>query len=93
MNIKWADWSDKYCLVMNIKWIPEKRELSSVRPECSAAALSERLSEHPLSFAEIVELSEKCDLWEIEKQRKTFSRPVTFVPASRVVASFSRIVE
>jgi hypothetical protein len=46
-----------------------------------------------LSFAEIVELSEKCDLWEIEKQRKTFSRPVTFVPASQVVASFSRIVE
>jgi hypothetical protein len=79
---------------MNIKWVPVKRELSSVRPECSAAALSERLSEHPLSFAEIVELSEKCDLWDIEKERKAVSRPLTFmVPATQVLASFSRIVE
>jgi hypothetical protein len=79
---------------MNIKWISEKRELSSVRPECSAAALSERLFEGPLSFAEILELSEKCDLWDIEKERKTFSRSLTFVvPATQRVASFSRIVE
>ena len=79
---------------MNTKWVPVNRELSSVRPECSAAALSERLFEGPLSFAEILELSEKCDLWDIEKERKTFSRPLTFVvPATQVVASFSRIVE
>jgi hypothetical protein len=79
---------------MNTNWVPVNRELRSVRPECSAAALSERLFEGPLSLAEVVELSEKCGLWDIEKERKSFSRPLTFVvPATQVVASFSRIVE
>jgi len=80
---------------MNTKRVSVNSESNSVRCECSGAALSERLLERTLTFAEIVELSEKCGLWEIEKEvKKTSNRPLTFVvPANQVFASISRIVE
>jgi hypothetical protein len=67
----------------------------SVRCECSVAAVSERLFERTLTFAEIVELSEKCGFWDIEKEvKKTLNRPLTFVvPTTQVFASISRVVE
>jgi hypothetical protein len=47
-----------------------------------------------MTFTEVVELSEKCGLWEIEKEAKTSSRPLTFlVPTSQVYASVSRFIE
>jgi len=70
-------------------------ELKSNRNECSVEAVSQRLFERPLTFVEIAELSEKCGLWEIEREPgKNRSRPFTFVvPATQLVASFSRNVE
>jgi hypothetical protein len=80
---------------MNIKKAPMNNELNSVRCECSVAALSERILERTLNFAEIAELSEKCGLWDIEKNAaKTLKRPLTFViPATQLFASVSRRVE
>jgi hypothetical protein len=77
---------------MNTKRVPE---LNALRDECSVEALSERLFERTLSIAEVVELSEKCSLWEIEKKvKKTYSSPFTFaVPTSQLFASVSRMVE
>ena len=54
-------------------------ELNSGRGECSFEALSERLFERSLRFAEIVELSEKCGFGNIENEaKKAFSPPLTF---------------
>jgi hypothetical protein len=80
---------------MNTKRVPLNSELNTLRHECSAEALSERLFERTLSIAEVVELSEKCSLWDIEKKvKKTYSSPFTFaVPANQLFASVSRMVE
>jgi hypothetical protein len=79
---------------MNTQRIPAKSEMNSVRYECSAAALAARLFERQLTFVEIAELSEKCGLWNIEKEAKKTVRPLTFtVPAMQIVTSVSRIVE
>ena len=80
---------------MNTKRVPLNSELNALRHECSVEALSERLFERTLSIAEVVELSEKCSLWEIEKKvKKTYSSPFTFaVPTSQLFASVSRMVE
>lgn len=79
---------------MNTQKIPAKGELNSVRCECSVAALAERLFERALTFGEIAELSEKCGLWNIEKEAKRVSRPFAFtVPAMQLVTSVSRFVE
>lgn len=81
---------------MNSKRDPLNSELNSVRCECSVAAISERLFERTLTFAEIAELSEKCGLWDVERKvNKTFRRPLTFVvPATQLFASVvSRMVE
>jgi len=80
---------------MNTKRVPLNGELNALRHECSVEALSERLYERTLSIAEVVELSEKCSLWDIEKKaKKTYSSPFTFaVPANQVFASVSRMVE
>jgi len=80
---------------MNTKRVPLNSESNTVRHECSFEALSERLFERTLSFSEVVELSEKCSLWDIEKKvKKTHSSPFTFaVPANQLFASVSRIVE
>jgi hypothetical protein len=69
--------------------------LPANRPECSAAAISERLFERPMTFAELAELSEKCDLWSVKQRAPEWnSRPLTFViPAVQMVASISRFVE
>ena len=65
------------------------------RPECSPAAISARVYERPLTFAELAELSEKCDLWSVQERAPDWnSRPLTFVvPAIQLVASVSRFVE
>jgi hypothetical protein len=80
---------------MNTKRVSLNSNSTSERTDCSIAAISERLFERTLTFAEIAELSEKCDLWEIEREaRKNQRRPLTFlVPATQLVASFSRMVE
>jgi hypothetical protein len=48
-----------------------------------------------MTFAEVVELSEKCGFWDIETATKqTLIRPLTFVvPNTQVFASVSRMVE
>jgi hypothetical protein len=80
---------------MNSQKIPGKSGMNSARYECSVEALSERLFERSLTFEEIAELSEKCGLWNIEKEgKKSAGRPVTFkVPAIQLVTSVSRFVE
>ena len=80
---------------MNTKRVPMNSALNSGRGECSFQALSERLFERSLRFAEIVELSEKCGFGNIENEaKKAFSPPLTFVvPSVQLVASVSRIVE
>jgi hypothetical protein len=76
----------------------EIRSISQSKPfknECSVAAISERIYERSLTFAQIAELSEKCGPWKFEKDAtKPFNRPLTFVvPAVQLVASVSRFVE
>lgn len=80
---------------MNTKEVLPVRQSKSVPDECSVEAISERLYERSLTFAEIAELSEKCGLWDIEKDApKPIGRPLTFlVPAVQLVASVSRFVE
>jgi hypothetical protein len=80
---------------MNTKRVPLNSELNALRNECSVEALSERLFERTLSIAEVVELSEKCSLWDIEKKvKKTYSSPFSFaVPTNQHFASVSRMVE
>jgi hypothetical protein len=78
---------------MNSKRVSVSGE--SMRSECSVAAVSERLFERTLTFAEIVDLSEKCGLWDVGRDaKKPFSHPLAFVvPAIQSFASVSRIVE
>jgi hypothetical protein len=80
---------------MNTQKIHAKSEQNSVPYECSVAALSQRLFERSLTFGEIAELSEKCGLWNIEKEAtKRVGRPLTrTVPAMQLVTSVSRFVE
>jgi hypothetical protein len=80
---------------MNTKSIFLNRQSNTAACECSVAALSKRLYERTLTISEVVELSEKCGLWEIEKEtKKSYSRPFTFaVPANQLFAPVSRIVE
>jgi hypothetical protein len=80
---------------MNTKSALLTRQLNTAACECSVAALSKRLYERALTIAEVVELSEKCGLWEIEKEtKKSYGRPFAFaVPANQLFASVSRIVE
>jgi hypothetical protein len=80
---------------MNTKSVILNKRSSTAACECSVAALSKRLYERTLTISEVVELSEKCGLWEIEKEtKKSYSRPFTFVvPANQLFASVSRIVE
>jgi hypothetical protein len=80
---------------MNTQKIPAKGESNSIRYECSVEALSKRLFERSLTFKEIAELSEKCGLWNIEKEvKKKAKRPFTItVPAMQLVTSVSRFVE
>jgi hypothetical protein len=80
---------------MNTKSVLLNKRSNTVACECSVAALSKRLYERTLTISEVVELSEKCGLWEIEKEtKKSYSRPFTFVvPANQLFASVSRIVE
>ena len=63
--------------------------------ECSATYLSQRLFERPMTFAEVVALSEKCDLWKLDKlEAKPRNHPFNFVvPAFQLVVSMSRLVE
>jgi hypothetical protein len=80
---------------MNTKSIFLNKRSNTAACECSVAALSKRLYERSLTISEVVELSEKCGLWEIEKEtKKSYNRPFTFVvPANQLFASVSRIVE
>jgi hypothetical protein len=80
---------------MNAKRVSFPSESNTVPCECSVEAISERLFERALTFGEIVELSEKCGLWDIERKAKqSYSRPFTFVvPANQIFGSVSRIVE
>jgi hypothetical protein len=62
---------------------------------CSAKFLAKRNFEQPFTFADIADLAEECDLWEIETP-SIISRkpPITFtVPTAQLVASVSRAVE
>jgi hypothetical protein len=80
---------------MNTKRVPVNNQINSAECECSLAAVSERLFERPMTFAEVVELSEKCGFWDIETATKqTLIRPLTFViPSTQAFASVSRMVE
>jgi hypothetical protein len=80
---------------MNTKSILLNKRSHSAACECSVAALSKRLYERALTISEVVELSEKCGLWEIEEEtKKSYSRPFTFVvPGNQLYGSVSRIVE
>ena len=62
---------------------------------CSAKFLAKRNFELPLTFADVADLAEKCDLWEIETPSKISRKPpITFtVPTAQLVASMSRVVE
>ena len=80
---------------MNTKSILLNKRSSSAACDCSVAALSKRLYERTLTITEVVELSDKCGLWEIEKEtKKSYNRPFTFVvPGNQLYGSVSRIVE
>jgi len=72
-----------------------KQTFNSTRAKCSRQYLSERLFDRPLTFAEIADLSEKCDLWEVETASiRAPKPPMTFtVPTTQMFASVSRVVE
>jgi hypothetical protein len=62
--------------------------------KCSAKFLNSRPFQQ-LTFAEIADLSDQCDLWELDTTaRKMPKPPVTFtVPTAQLFASISRIIE
>lgn len=62
---------------------------------CSAKFLSKRNSELPLTFADIADLAEECDLWELETASKTSRKPpiIFTIPTTQAVASISRVIE
>jgi hypothetical protein len=68
---------------------------TTAKRACSAKFLANRNSELPLTFADIADLSDQCDLWELETPvRTTHKPPVTFtVPTAQLIASISRVVE
>jgi hypothetical protein len=80
---------------MNTTYLPVNRSSKSTARECSPAYLSERLFEGPITFAEIADLAEKCDLWEVDSPSAKDRRPpVTFtIPTAQFFASISRVVE
>ncbi len=75
--------------------LPVSQTFNSNRAKCSRQYLSDRLFDLPLTFAEIADLSEKCDLWEVETAAiRAPKPPVTFtVPTTQMFASISRVVE
>jgi hypothetical protein len=75
--------------------IPVNQTVNSIRAECSREYLADRAFERPLTFAEIVDLSEKCDLWEVETASiRAPKPPMTFtIPTTQMFASISRVVE
>jgi hypothetical protein len=68
---------------------------NSAKRACSAKFLAKRNFELPLTFADIAELAEKCDLWELETPSKASRKPpITFtIPTAQLFASISRVVE
>jgi hypothetical protein len=80
---------------MNRTYQPVNRRSKSNLRECSPAYLSERLFERSITFAEIADLCEKCDLWEVDSApTKSRKPPVTFIiPTAQLFASISRVVE
>ena len=80
---------------MSTKEVPSISQSKPVQNECSVAAITERIYERSLTFAEIAELSEKCGPWNLKKDpAKAVDRPLTFVvPAVQLMASVSRFVE
>jgi hypothetical protein len=62
---------------------------------CSAKFLAKRNFELPLTFTDVADLAEECDLWELETLSKNSRKPpITFtVPTAQLVASMSRVVE
>jgi hypothetical protein len=64
--------------------------------ECSTTAVSQRLLERTMTFAEIAELSDKCNhLWKLDRPgAKQKNDRLTFVvPAFQQLVSMSRFVE
>ena len=61
---------------------------------CSAKFLAKR-NLGPFTFADIADLAEECDLWELDTPSKISPKPpITFtVPTAQLVASISRVVE
>jgi hypothetical protein len=80
---------------MNSTYLPVNRSSKSTARECSPAYLSERLFERSITFAEIADLAEKCDLWEVDgASAESRKPPITFtVPTIQLFASISRVVE
>jgi len=62
---------------------------------CSAKFLAKRNFERPFTFADIADLAEECDLWELDTPSKISPKPpITFtVPTAQLFASISRVVE
>jgi hypothetical protein len=75
--------------------LPVNQTFNPTRSECSRKYLSERRVERPLTFAEIADLAEKCDLWEVETASIRVPKPpMTFtVPTAQLFASVSRVIE
>jgi hypothetical protein len=80
---------------MNSTHLSVNRTFKSKRCECSPEYVSARLFERSLTFAEIAELSEKCNLWTFEGYSdRTAKVPITFtIPVTQAFASISRIIE
>ena len=80
---------------MNISTIPKAQHTQFSLRKCAPPQLVDRLFERSLTFAEIADLSDKCNLWEVERSFDRIPKPpMTFtVPTVQLFASISRFVE
>ena len=80
---------------MNSTRLCVNQVFNSRQCECSPEYIAERLFERSLTFAEIADLSEKCNLWTVEGYSdKSPKLPITFtIPTAQLFASISRVVE
>jgi hypothetical protein len=80
---------------MNSTRLSVNKVFNSRQRECSPEHVAERLFERSLTFAEIADLSEKCNLWTVEGYSdRSPKSPITFtIPTTQLLASISRVVE
>lgn len=75
--------------------VADSQPFDAAKRACSAKFLAKRKLELAFTCADIADLAEERDLWELETQSEApRKQPITFtVPTAQLVASIWRVVE